>query len=295
MYLLEGNQALVQSVDFFTPIVDDPATYGAAAAANALSDLYAMGATPLTALAIVGFPKKGVDFSILAEIQNGGHAKLQEAGAVLLGGHTVQDPEIKFGYAVTGRVRREDLVSNQGASAGDVLYLTKPIGTGVLATALKKKKLSDEARSSLYKNLLDLNRSASEAMVDAGVSAATDITGFGLLGHAGEMARASEVSLEIDVQSVPVLPEARDLQKKGHVTGGLETNRSYVTDLLETSGNVERELVNLLLDPQTSGGLLVAVPEEKEPAFRQALSARGGAAAKIGRVVSEGAAKMILV
>ena len=298
VYLLDsehGSDALVQTVDFFTPIVDDPYIYGAGAAANSLSDLYAMAATPMTALSIVGFPKSGVDFSILSEMLLGGHDKLREAGAVLLGGHTVQDPEIKLGYAVTGRVKRDALVRNRGARTGDLLYLTKPIGTGVLSTALKKRKLSDEARAALHRNLVTLNRAASEVMQEIGVSSATDITGFGLLGHAAEMARASSATLEIASGSVPLLPEAIHHQKKGHVTGGLETNRSYVEDVLEIAGQVDRHLLDLLLDPQTSGGLFIAVPEAKDGSFRQALTAKKTAAARIGRVVSEDAAKIVVV
>jgi selenide, water dikinase len=298
VYLLDGpdgNDALVQSVDFFTPIVDDPYTYGAAAAANSLSDLYAMGAEPMTALSIVGFPKKGVDFSILSDMLRGGHEKLHEAGAVLLGGHTVQDPEIKLGYAVTGRVQREALITNGGARAGDLLYLTKPIGTGVLATALKKGKLGEESRAALHRTLLALNRAAAEAMKEAGVSSATDITGFGLLGHAGEMARASGAALEIRAQAVPLLPGALLLQSKGYVTGGLETNRRYVEGLLKVESSVDPGLLDLLFDPQTSGGLLIAVGEEKDRRFREALTARKAAAALIGRVASSGMAQMVLV
>ena len=291
----EGHDALVQSVDFFTPIVDDPYVYGAAAAANSLSDLYAMGATPITALSIVGFPKKGLDFAILSDMLRGGHDKLHEAGAALLGGHTVQDKEIKLGYAVTGRVTRGDLVTNRDARTGDRLYLTKPIGTGVLATALKKKKLSEDANLALHRNLVSLNRAASEAMLEVGIAAATDITGFGLLGHAAEMARASSAALELEARAVPLLPEAMRLQAKGYVTGGLTTNRSYVDDVLSVESSLDPNLVDLLLDPQTSGGLLIAVAEEKESRFRQALTERKAAAARIGRVVGQGAATINLV
>lgn len=297
VYLLDGpdgRDALVQSVDFFTPIVDDPYIYGAAAAANSLSDLYAMGATPITALAIVGFPKKGLDFAILAEMLRGGHDKLHEAGAVLLGGHTVQDDEIKLGYAVTGRVGREDLVTNREARKGDRLYLTKPIGTGVLATALKKKKLGEDANLALHRNLVSLNRAASEAMLAVGIASATDVTGFGLLGHAAEMARGSNVALEVEALAVPILPDALRLQAKGYVTGGLRTNRRYVDDVLHIEGVLDRNLVDLLLDPQTSGGLLIAVAEAKESRFRQALTERQAAAARIGRVVGQGSAKIVL-
>ena len=298
VYLLdgsEGHDALVQTVDFFTPIVDDPYIYGAAAAANSLSDLYAMGATPMTALSVVGFPQKGLDFAILTDMLRGGYDKLHEAGAALLGGHTVQDKEIKLGYAVTGRVSRGDLVTNRDARTGDRLYLTKPIGTGVLATALKKKKLSEDANLALHRNLVSLNRAASEAMLEVGIAAATDITGFGLLGHAAEMARASSAALELEARAVPLLPEALGLQAKGYVTGGLTTNRSYVDDVLSVESSLDPNLVDLLLDPQTSGGLLIAVAEEKESRFRQALTERKAAAARIGRVVGQGAATINLV
>jgi selenide,water dikinase len=284
VFLVDADRALVQSVDFFTPIVDDPYTFGAVAAANALSDLYAMGARPMTALAVVAFPKKGVEFTVLSSILRGGHDKLREAGAVLIGGHTVQDPEIKFGYAVTGEVEPSRLLTNRGARPGDILYLTKPIGTGILATALKKNKLSEEQRIQLYDNLLALNRPASEAMMEVGVRAATDITGFGLLGHAGEMARASDVTLEIAAERVPLLPDALRLQSKGFRTGGVEANRCYVGDILEVGGKIDKNLVDLLLDPQTSGGLLICVPEEKEEAFRQSLAARSATAERIGGV-----------
>ncbi len=285
VYLLEDGRALVQTIDFFTPIVDDPYVYGAVAAANALSDLYAMGATPLTALSVVGFPKKGVDFGILREMSRGGQEKLREAGAVLLGGHSVQDPEIKFGYAVTGTIRPEKLVTNGGARAGDVLYLTKPIGTGVLATALKKKKLGEELLAVLTRSLLTLNRAAAEAMLEVGVSAATDVSGFGLLGHAAEVARASRRALEIQASEVPLFPEALAFQRKGYVTGGVEPNRQYAADVLQVEAKLDRALVALLFDPQTSGGLLIAVPEGKDEALRRALASRQASAARIGRVL----------
>jgi selenide,water dikinase len=294
VFLIGDNRALVQSVDFFTPIVDDPYTFGAVAAANALSDLYAMGARPLTALAIVAFPKKGVDFAVLESILRGGQDKLRESGAAVVGGHTVQDPEIKFGYAVAGEAEPNRLVTNGGAQPSDVLYLTKPIGTGILATALKKNKLSEKLCVTLYESLAALNRPASEAMVEVGVNAATDITGFGLLGHAGEMARASAVTLEISAGEVPLLPDAVRLQSKGYRTGGVEGNRCYAGDILEVRGNVDRNLIDLLLDPQTSGGLLISVPEEKEQAFVQSLAARDAAGTRIGRV-RRGSAKVNVV
>jgi len=282
--VLRDGLALVQTVDFITPIVDDPYVYGAVAAANALSDLYAMGATPITALSIVGFPKKGVPFSVLAEIMRGGQEKLAEAGASLLGGHTVQDPEIKFGFAVTGTTDPDHLITNARTRPGDLLYLTKPIGTGVLATALKRGKLAEDALATLTKNLLSLNSAAAEAMKEVRIESATDVTGFGLLGHAAELARASGVSIEIQTRAVPLLPDALALQERGYVTGAVEANRRYTADILEIHVDVSKAILGLLLDPQTSGGLLVAVPPTKEEAFRKALGVRGAAAARIGSV-----------
>lgn len=293
VYVIGDDRALVQSVDFLTPIVDDPGTFGAVAAANALSDLYAMGARPMTALAIACFPKKGVDVSLLENMMLGGHDKLRESGTVVIGGHTVQDPEIKFGYAVTGQVQPSRMVSNKGARPGDVLFLTKAIGTGVLATALKKGKLNADLSQVLHRSMTELNRAASEAMVEVGVHAATDITGFGLLGHAAEMARASSARLEIAAEQIPLLPEAMRFQSEGYRTGGIEPNRLYVGDLLEIAERIPGPLFELLLDPQTSGGLLVSVGEARQSAFLDALEARGAAATRIGRV-QEGPAKIVV-
>jgi selenide,water dikinase len=284
VYLFSDERALVQSVDFFTPIVDDPKAFGGISAANALSDLYAMGARPLTALAIVSFPKKGVDFDVLQQILLGGQEKLEEAGAFLVGGHTVQDPEIKFGFAVTGEVHPDQMIRNNGAQPDDVLYLTKPIGTGVLATALKKNKLSDDLRDTLYRKMSELNRLATEAMMETGASAATDITGFGLLGHAGEMARASSATLEIVADEVPLLPDALTLQKKGYRTGAIEGNRCYVGDILESPSQIDKNLEELLLDPQTSGGLLISIPAAKEKALLEAFAERNVQGWRIGAV-----------
>lgn len=294
VYLLDEERALVQTVDFFTPIVDEPDVYGAVAAANSLSDLYAMGAAPLTALSIVGFPEKGVALRVLGEMLRGGHDKLHEAGAVLLGGHTVRDPEIKLGFAVTGLVDPRRLVRNAGAKVGDLLYLTKPLGTGVLATALKKGKLAEGVRAHLYESLTALNARAADAMVEVGVSAATDVTGFGLLGHAGELCRASNVAIEILSAAIPLLPEAYRFQSKGCVTGAVETNRRYVSDILEIDEQLDHNTLGLLLDPQTSGGLLISVPATRQTVFEEALDERGAVGVSIGRVVSEGAPRIHL-
>ena len=283
VYRLGDGLAIVQTVDFFTPIVNEPDIFGGVAAAHALSDLYTMGAEPLTALAIAGFPKKGLDIEVLGAIFKGGHRKLTEAGAVLLGGHTVQDDEIKFGYAVTGRIHPGKLITNAGVRPNDLLYLTKPIGTGVLATALKKGKLSEMEVAELHRSMLTLNRLASEAMMVAGASAATDVSGFGLLGHAGEMARASGVALELEASSVPFLSGAMHFQSKDYVTGALETNRSYVSAMLDVDGDVPSDVQELLLDPQTSGGLLIAVHPDREGALLEAMAARNVTAARVGR------------
>lgn len=293
VFVIDEQQALVQTVDFFTPIVDDPYVYGAVAAANALSDIYAMGGQPLTALSIVGFPKKGVDFSVLERILRGGCDKIRESGAFLLGGHTIQDDEIKFGYAITGRVHPKRLIDNAGAKPGDALYLTKPIGTGVLATALKKNKLSEDLCTVLHSTMSKLNSSASEAMLEAGAHSATDITGFGLLGHAGEMARASSATLEIEAHAVPLLPEALHFQSKGYRTGAIEANRCYVADILELADGLDRNLGEILLDPQTSGGLLISVPQDQEASLRESLASRKAAGARIG-AVKHGPPKVIV-
>jgi selenide, water dikinase len=260
IYAFEGNRALVQTVDFFTPIVDDPFTYGQIAAANALSDVYAMGGRPLTALAISTFPKEG-DREVLKAIFAGGLDKLREAGAALLGGHTVQDPEIKFGYAITGEVATADVWSNAGARVGDVLLFTKALGTGIIATALKFDRAPTAAIDAAVRSMTTLNRAACEALrtLEAGVvHACTDVTGFSLIGHASEMAVASGCTIEIDSASVPLLTGAWDLAE-GNVPGGGRTNAQHFGARTEVQAGVDGRLLQILYDPQTSGGLLVAV------------------------------------
>ena len=283
MYRWDDESALVQTVDFFTPVVDDPATYGAIAAANALSDVYAMGGRPLTALAIAGFPKDDVDEETIRAIFLGGLHKLGEAGVALLGGHTVQDPEIKFGYAVTGVVPPGAVWRNSGARPGDVLFLTKPVGTGVVATAIKFGRAGREAEEAAVGVMLTLNRAAADALLTlpaGSVHACTDVTGFGLVGHASEMARGSGVTLEIDASAVPLIPGA--LALASNRSGGMKTNEEYFASGVSGLDEVDPAILALLFDPQTSGGLLAAVDPVSAGAASAAYAAAGVAAARIG-------------
>ena len=290
VYKLTPECALVQTVDFFTPIVDDPFTFGAIAAANALSDIYAMGARPLCALSIVAYPAKG-DLEELRQILCGGAEKMREAGCAILGGHSVGDEEIKFGYAVTGLVHPERVLTKAGARPGDLLVLTKPIGTGVIATALKRGLAAAAHVEASTASMLALNRRAAEAIEDLEAHAVTDVTGFGLLGHAREMALAGEVTLEIHSGEVPLLPGVLDYARQGALAGGLKNNREFVSCAVETVRELPEELVNLLYDPQTSGGLLIALPEEEAGRLVQRLEG----ARRVGRVVARGQAPIRLL
>jgi selenide,water dikinase len=260
VFRLDEKTALVQTVDFFTPVVDDPATFGRIAAANALSDVYAMGGRPLTALSIAAFPETDFPLEWAAAIVRGGAEMLQEADCVLLGGHTVRDPEIKFGYAVTGLVNPSRILTNAGGRAGDVLVLTKPLGTGVIATALKAGKAPEDAALASARSMATLNRDAAAAALRHGVRCATDITGFGLAGHAAGIARESGVSLEIRAAELPLLPGAAALAERFQ-PGGLRANRKAFEPLVEYRGAVDESVRTLFYDPQTSGGLLLLVPE----------------------------------
>jgi selenide, water dikinase len=295
VYKLDNERALVQTVDFFTPIVDDAYTYGQIAAANALSDVYAMGGRPITALAIAAFPKD-LDPSVLGRIFAGGLEVLQRAGVALLGGHTVQDQEIKFGYAVTGEVHPRRIWMNAGAHSGDVLFLTKPLGTGVIATALKADRAPAAAVSEAVQSMSRLNRESSEALqslpADA-VHACTDITGFGLIGHGSEIAVASGVTLEFDTASIPILPGALDLAS-ANIPGGGRTNAEHFgVDVLVSPG-VPADLVTLLHDPQTSGGLLASIASAYADAAEAALRRVDPSTRRIGRVSPRGASRLIL-
>jgi len=256
VYKLTPECALVQTVDFFTPIVDDAYTFGAIAAANALSDVYAMGGRPISALSILAWPANG-DVDELAEILRGGAEKIHEADCALLGGHSVKDDDVKFGYAVTGTIHPDRIKTNAGARAGDALLFTKSIGTGVISTALKKGMARESDVQAAVDSMLKLNRAACEAMLQYEVHGCTDVTGFGLIGHAREMALGSKVTIEIDPRAVRFLPGAVEYAKLGAIPGGLNNNREFAASCVEGRSEFE----DLLYDPQTSGGLLIALPE----------------------------------
>ncbi len=283
---LDDERALVQTVDFLTPIVDDPEAFGAIAAANALSDVYAMGGEPLTALAIAGLPERDFPAEWARAIFKGGLDKLREAGCLLLGGHTVRDPEIKFGYAVTGLVHPRRILESGGAREGDELVLTKPLGTGVLATAQKKGRLGQAAAEAAQASMLRLNRMPPE--VREVVSAATDVTGFGLIGHAIGMARQSRLSLVLEAPEIPTLPDALELALDC-APAGLASNRAAYEPSTRFEGELGLALSALLFDPQTSGGLLLAVP----PTALSGLLAAWPVARRIGRAVSKDTALVI--
>jgi selenide,water dikinase len=261
VFRLSDDTALVQTVDFFTPVADDPFIYGQIAAVNSLNDVYAMGGKPLSALSIVCYPQKG-DFEILGQILKGGQAAMNSEGVIVLGGHSVDDAEMKFGYAVTGVVHPERVITNGGARSGDVLILTKPIGTGAINTAIKKGIASKETEAAAIRAMTTSAAAASKEMVRLGASSCTDITGFGLLGHAYEMAKASKATLKIDSSQVPLLPDVIELIWQGMLTRGDKNNRTYVGNTVAISDNVSKEMQSALYDPQTAGGLLIALPKE---------------------------------
>jgi selenide,water dikinase len=262
VFRLRADVALVQTVDFFTPVADDPEIYGRVAANNALNDVYAMGGKPLTALAIVCYPQKE-DLEVLGQILRGGQLAMNEANVIVLGGHSIDDAEIKFGYAVTGIVHPEKVITNAGAQPGDVVILTKPIGTGAISTGIKRGVARESTINAAMKAMTTSAAIASEAMQQVGVHACTDVTGFGLLGHAYEMARASGVCLNINSKSVPLLPDVLELIAQGMLTRGDKNNRAYVGETIEIAGPVSREMQSALYDPQTAGGLLISVERAK--------------------------------
>lgn len=297
MFRLGPEQALVQSVDFFTPIIDDPRAFGAIAAANALSDLYAMGARPITAMALVGFPHEVLSADVLVEILSGGAEKVREAGAVIVGGHSVRDPEPKYGLSVTGLVDPALLRTNTAARPGDVLVLTKPLGTGLVANALKAGKLKeqDEAVQEVVRGMAALNAAASEVLGRHGVRAATDVTGFGLLGHAGFMAEASRVGLRLRLDDLPVYAVARPLADK-RLAGGSKDNEDAAAGRIDRRPGLSEPMIRLAHDAQTSGGLLAAVPAAEVDAVVRELHAAGVlAAAAVGEVTAEHPGRIALV
>lgn len=266
VFRLSDDLALVQTVDFFTPVADEPKIYGRVAAINSLNDVYAMGGTPISALSIVCYPQKG-DWDVLGEILAGGQMAMTEAGVVVIGGHSVDDQEMKFGYAVTGLINPNKVVTNAGAKAGDVLILTKPIGTGAINTAIKRGLASVETEAAAIKAMTTSAAAASKTMLTTGANACTDVTGFGLLGHAYEMAKASGVTLSIDSKKVPLLPDVLELISQGMLTRGDKNNRVYVGETVKIDESVSAAMQSALFDPQTAGGLLISLPKTAADAF----------------------------
>jgi len=288
VYQIALDQALVQTVDFFTPIVDDPYTFGQIAAVNALSDVYAMGGRPMSALALVCFPEKG-DLAILERILAGGLSKMVEAACTVIGGHSIRDDEIKFGYAVTGSVHPKRVLANSGARAGDALLMTKALGTGVISTAIKKGKAEAGWVEAATQSMITLNRAAMEVVVkrEGQVHAMTDVTGFGVIGHAREMALASSVSLRIEAGKVPLLAGALDCVRAGFIPGGLKNNREFAECLVGYEGDISEDVKTMLFDPQTAGGLLISVSAAQAEDLLRQLNEAGVPASRIGEVLPQ--------
>ena len=286
VYQIAPGTALVQTVDFFTPIVDDPYTFGQIAATNSLSDVYAMGGRPLTSLALVCFPEKG-DLEILERILAGGLSKMMEAGCTVIGGHSIRDEETKFGYSVTGLIDPKKVLANKGARPGDALVLTKAIGTGVISTAIKKEKAESAWVDAAVASMTTLNKIAAEVLTSGPyrVHAMTDITGFGLIGHAREVALASNVSLRISASRIPLLEGALECVRAGYAPGGLKANRDFAECVVSYEDGIPEEVKTLLFDPQTAGGLLIAVTADDSASLLKALTSAGVAAVEIGQVI----------
>jgi selenide,water dikinase len=286
VYQLSDDLALVQTVDFFTPIVDDPFTFGQIAAVNSLSDVYAMGGRPLNSLAMVCFPENG-DMGVLERILAGGLSKMMEAECTVIGGHSVRDPEIKFGYSVTGSVHPENIWKNSTARPGDALVLTKPLGTGVISTAIKRNQAQSAWVDAAVASMTTLNKRAVDVIHQGGfvVHAATDITGFGLIGHVREMALAAKVTVRIAARQVPAIPGALQSIRAGFIPGGLNANRDFAECTVRYSGELEAEIKTLLYDPQTAGGLLLSIPSESTQGLIAALQLAGVLAIRIGEVI----------
>jgi len=294
VFRLRDDLAIVQTVDFFTPIVDDPFVYGQIAALNSINDVWAMAGTPITAMAITCFPKKGVDPAILGEIMRGGLETLNKYGVTLIGGHSVDNKDIMFGYSVTGVIDPAKLATNAGARAGDVLILTKPIGTGIISTGIKFEKATPEIAASSVATMLTPGMHAAEAMREFDVKAATDVTGFALLGHAWEMARASKVSIQIDSGAVPLLEGALELAVAGMLTSGDKSNREYVGGDIQIDAAVDENLLKLLFDPQTAGGMLMSIAQRRSDDFLHRLLENYPAARMIGRVIERASHSIVV-
>jgi len=295
VYKLSDELAIVQTLDFFTPIVDDPYQFGQITVANSLSDVYAKGGKPLTVMNIVCFPVKTMDISVLRAILAGGLDKMREAGVVLVGGHSVEDKELKYGLSVTGLIHPSKVIPNSGSKAGDKLILTKPLGVGIINTALKGDMVDPVTVDKVVRCMATLNNKASELMRNTVVHACTDITGFGLLGHACEMIENTEVGIVFNSAAVPYFPEAKDLAEMGLIPEGLHRNREFRAHMVEVEEQVPLYMADILFDPQTSGGLLIALPAENADEFLSALHREGVAdAALIGEVVAEPKGKIIV-
>jgi len=295
VFRLDSRTALVQSVDVFTPVVDDPYVFGQIAAANSVSDIYAMGGRPLTALSIIAFPIERLSPRVMNNMLQGGIDKLREAGVAVLGGHSIKDKEIKFGFAVTGVVRPDKMTVNSKAKPGDRLILTKPLGTGTLSFARQIGRAPDKGLAEAERSMTELNRAAAEAMRAADVTTATDITGFGLAGHLSEIAVQSGVELEVYGEAIPVFEGVLELIRNGVISGAVERNRDYASSFVKLEKGASEDLETLLYDPQTSGGLLIAVRKSKARALLEALKKKGVAqAAVVGRVTRRGPARIVL-
>lgn len=295
VYKLTDDLAIVQTVDFFTPIVDDPYIFGQIAVANALSDVYAMGGKPIVAMNIVCFPSKKLDVSVLKEILKGGLSKMNEAGVTLAGGHSVDDPELKYGLSVTGTIHPDKVIENTGAKVGDKLVLTKPIGTGIISTAIKVDMVKEDTIKKITESMTTLNKKASEIMCEIGVNACTDITGFGLLGHLCEMLSKKENGIMLYTDKVPVFPETEELAMSGFIPGGAHRNKTFRAGLIENQEAVPDWKLDILFDPQTSGGLLISVPAKKADTMLQKMKSAGiKDAAIIGEVIKEPKGKVVL-
>ena len=295
VYKLRDDLAIVETVDMIAAIVDDPYSFGMIAAANGISDIYAMGGKPITAMNIVGFPSESMDISVLTRILQGALAKLNEAGVMLLGGHSVRNDEVKFGVSVTGLIHPDHIVTKGGAKVGDQLILTKPIGTGILTTALKAEMLPAGVLEKLVAQMAQLNDRACQAMLEVGAHACTDITGFALLGHACEMAEASGISIELDSKKIPVIPESLQFAHMGLIPEGMYANWEYRNAMIQ-AGAIDEDTMSVLYDPQTSGGLLISVAKDRAVAMLAKLHKLGVAdAAEIGRVIEASPAPQIIV
>ena len=296
VYKLNDDLAIIQTLDFFTPIVDDPYTFGQVAATNALSDIYAMGGRPLTAMNIVCFPVNSMDISILQQILKGGLDKIHEAGVTLIGGHSVEDNELKYGLCIAGIIHPQRVILNRGAKVGDKLVLTKPLGTGIINTAVKGGAASDEAVSKAVKSMTALNDTASELMSTFDVNACTDVTGFGLLGHACEMIQDSDVGMKIYTSEVPFFPEAKNLAEMGMIPGGMHRNKDFRINMVDISESVPQFLSDILFDPQTSGGLIISLPDSQAEELIGIMHEEEiEEAAIIGEVIAEPKGRIVVI